>query len=114
MSRRPEETDVTGPTPVTIYGRTYHLRGSESGAYLAQLASAVDAKMREAAEATGTADTLKVAILAGLNLADECLRARRGGSLTEVPSVAVDDDETDRRVARMISLLDGALAERRD
>lgn len=108
MSRQAAEE---GPTPVAIYGRTYHLRGSENGDYLTELAAVVDGKMREAADATGTADTLKVAILACLNLADECLRARRGGPFPEVPEV---DAETDRRLARMISMLDEALAERGD
>ena len=101
MSERPSE-DVTA-TPVTIFGRTYHLRGNEDGEYLAELATLVDRRMREVASATGTADTLKVAILASLNIADEYLQARRGGS-------SGWDEDTDRRLARMISMLDEALA----
>jgi hypothetical protein len=53
------------PTLVTIYGKTYHLRGDDPG-YLHELAREVDGRMREVAEATGTADTLNVAILAAL------------------------------------------------
>jgi len=64
-------------TPVTIFGRTYHLRGDSDPADLHELAAEVDRKMREVAESTGTADTLKVAILAALNATDECLQARR-------------------------------------
>ena len=67
-----------GPTPVTIYGKTYHLRGGGDPDYLHELAREVDRRMREVVEATGTADTLKVAILAALNITDECLQARRG------------------------------------
>ena len=65
-------------TPVTIFGKTYHLRGDGDPAYLNELAREVDRRMREVAEATGTADTLSVAILAALNITDECLQVRRG------------------------------------
>jgi hypothetical protein len=58
-------------TPVTIFGKTYHLRGDGDPDYLAELAAEVDKRMRAVAESTGTADTLKIAILAALNLADE-------------------------------------------
>jgi cell division protein ZapA len=88
-------------TPVTIYGHTYHLRGNEDGKYLIELASLVDRKMREVAEATGTADTLKVAILSALNLADDCIQARRG--------IAPAHGAPDPRLARLVSTLSTAL-----
>jgi cell division protein ZapA len=87
---------------VTIFGRTYTLRGNEDGTYLADLASTVDRKMREVAEATGTADTLKVAILASLNIADEYVQARRG-------STRPVEDGLERRLGRLVVLLDEAL-----
>jgi cell division protein ZapA len=93
-----------GSTPVTIYGRTYHLRGAADGIYLTRLAGLVDAKMREVQDATGTADTLKLAILACLNLADETTQARQGGG-------SGMDLETEERLARMIDVLGDALAE---
>jgi cell division protein ZapA len=89
-------------TAVTIYGQTYHLRG-EDGSYLTELASLVDRRMREVVEATGTADSLKVAILSALNIADDYLQARRG---LAVPADGPDEE----RLARMITLLDEALA----
>jgi cell division protein ZapA len=102
MSQR-EANEGGGVTPVSIYGRTYHLRGNEDSGYLEELAALVDRRMREAADETGTADTLKVAILAALNIADDNLQGRRGGA-------RVPDRGADRRLARMISLLDEALA----
>lgn len=93
-----------GSTPVTIYGRTYHLRGGGDPEYLTELASIVDGKMREIVEGTGTADTLKVAILASLNLADEYLKA----GLDEAAS---SDVKVEKRLGRMVTLLDEALAE---
>lgn len=88
-------------TPVTIYGRTYRLRGSGESGYLEQLAVEVDRRMREVAEATGTADTMKVAILAALNIMDDCLQAR---------SQQFSDD-TRERLGRMTALLDELLVE---
>lgn len=90
-----------GPTPVTIFGRTYNLRGGGDPAYLSRLAGEVDRRMREVAEATGTADTLKVAILAALNIADDYLQSQR-------PGVGGDVTGT---LDRMIRLLDEALVE---
>lgn len=78
-----EEQSGTAPTAVSIFGRTYYLRGDGDPAYLAELAADLDGKMREVAEASGTADTLKVAILAALNIADECRQSRRHAGIPE-------------------------------
>jgi len=94
----------SGPTPVTIFGRTYYLRGDGDRRYLEELAALVDLRMQEVADTTGTADTLKVAILAALNIADESKRARRQRGEAESP-----DDR--QRLARIVALLDEALAE---
>lgn len=99
-----ENGQSSGPTPVTIYGRTYYLRGDGESGYLHELAELVDVRMREVADATGTADTLKVAILAALNIADEVLKARRD------PASPMDARERER-LARVVALLDEALAE---
>ena len=106
----PTETPVqdnpdSEATPVTIFGRTYYLRGDEDPEYLRELASIVDEKMRGMADATGTADTLKVAILACLNVADDYLQARRGA-----PPRSVSNEGSAKRLARMVTLLDEALA----
>jgi cell division protein ZapA len=98
------QTSTDEATSVTIFGRTYQLRGSDDPQHLVELASIVDGRMREIAGDTGTADTLKVAILASLNLADEYLRSD------------LDDDSpasvrVEKRLGRMVTLLDEALAE---
>jgi cell division protein ZapA len=97
-------TAAEDSTPVTIFGRTYHLRGGGDGGDLTELADLVDQKMQEVAEATGTADTLKVAILASLNIADDYLKASRDGSPAEHAA-------PDERLTRMVALLDEVLAE---
>ena len=93
-----------GSIPVTIYGKTYHLQGGDDSGYLEELAEVVDTKMREIASATGTADTLKVAILASLNIADEYLASGQDDS---TPANA----RVEKRLGRMVALLDEALVE---
>jgi len=55
---------------VEIFDQAYNLRGSDPE-YILQLAEYVDAKMRAVAEATNTIDTVRLAVLAALNIADE-------------------------------------------
>jgi cell division protein ZapA len=56
---------------VEIYGQRYPLRTDGDEDYVRSLAAHVDRRMREVAESTSTVDSLKVAILAALNIADE-------------------------------------------
>lgn len=58
---------------VEIYDQTYHLRGSDP-AYLQRLAAMVDSKMRAVAARSNTVDSLRVAVLAAVNMADEMAR----------------------------------------
>ena len=44
--------------------------------YVARLAAYVDEKMRAAADSTPTGDSLRLAVLAALNIADELFRCR--------------------------------------
>lgn len=55
---------------VDIYDQIYRLRGPDPE-YLQQLAALVDAKMRAVAQHGTTVDSLRVAVLAALNIADE-------------------------------------------
>ena len=67
---------------VEIYDQTYHLRGQDS-AYIQKLADVVDAKMRAVASHGATVDSLRVAVLAALNIADELLALeQRHGAVT--------------------------------
>jgi cell division protein ZapA len=59
---------------VEIYDQLYHLSGQDS-AHIRELAAYVDAKMRAVASQGKTADSLRVAVLAALNLADELSQA---------------------------------------
>ena len=55
---------------VEIFDQAYNLRGSDAN-YIMKLAEYVDAKMRAVAKQTQTVDTVRLAVLAALNIADE-------------------------------------------
>lgn len=62
--------------PVEIGGQRYPIRSALDAEYVARLAAYVDEKMRAAAESTPTGDSLRLAVLAALNVADELFRCR--------------------------------------
>ena len=68
------------PTKVEIYGQAYSIGGDLEEKYVEKLAGYVDEKMRAVAEATQTVDSVKIAVLTALALADELhtLREERG------------------------------------
>lgn len=84
---------------VEIYDQTYHLSGQDAG-HLRRLAAQVDAKMRAVAEQGRMADSLRVAVLAALNFADELSQAER-------PAV----EPAEIRAANLRGLLDAVLDE---
>jgi cell division protein ZapA len=62
---------------VEIHGQRYPIRSSLDPTYVAELATFVDEKMQAAAAETASGDSLKVAVLAALNIADELFRCQR-------------------------------------
>jgi cell division protein ZapA len=86
---------------VEIYDQVYQLRGSDP-AYVRGLAAVVDTKMRAVAARSTTVDSLRVAVLAALNLADEL------SMLREKLQANVDP-----RAAELSSLLDAVLLDER-
>lgn len=73
-----ETTTTSAPTVrVEIYNQTYNIRSDGDSEYLTQLAEFVDSRMREISSGTLTVDSLKVAILAALHIADELHRMRQ-------------------------------------
>ncbi len=94
---------------VEIYDQVYHLRGTDL-AYIEQLAGVVDGKMRAVAAHGGTVDSLRVAVLAALNIADEleCLRER----YSALASTVTQSQTTMRtRSASLAGMLDEVLEE---
>jgi cell division protein ZapA len=74
--------------PVEIHGQRYPIRSALDAEYVGRLAAYVNDKMRAAADTTPTGDSLRLAVLAALNIADELFRCRdmnqqRDGALAE-------------------------------
>ncbi len=96
---------------VEIFDQTYLLRGTDQP-YLQQLAAGVDAKMRAVSAQGNTIDSLRVAVLAALNIADELATLRErydalSGRLTQSQS------SVRTRAGSLSHLLDEVLEERK-
>jgi cell division protein ZapA len=89
---------------VEIFDQSYNLRGSDPE-YISKLAGYVDSKMRAVAEATNTIDTVRLAVLAALNIADEYHLLKRTQEL------GASDQR--KRAHDLASALDEVLAENR-
>jgi cell division protein ZapA len=61
---------------VEIHGQHYAIRSELEPQYVGELASYVDDKMRQAARELTSADPLRVAVVAALNIADDLFNAR--------------------------------------
>ena len=62
---------------IEIYDQSYNVNADGNEEYLKELAAYVDGKMRSIAESTRMVDSLKVAVLAALNIADETFTLRQ-------------------------------------
>jgi len=61
---------------VEIFGQRLGLRSDSDAARLNELARFVDYRMREVADQSSSVDTVKIAMLTALNIADELLTER--------------------------------------
>src|SRR5438876_11230292 len=68
--------DAAPTIRVEIYNQTYNIRSDGDSDYISELAEYVDSRMREISSGTLTVDSLKVAILAALHIADELHRLK--------------------------------------
>ena len=93
-----------GSVRVEIFDQSYNLRGSDSE-YIQKLAEYVDTRMRQIAEQTATVDSLRLAVLAALNLADELHVLKR-----KYESVTTD---LKQRTSHLAGALDEVLQEGR-
>lgn len=75
----PPRDDPANYITVEIYDQTYHLSGQDAD-HVRTLAGKVDAKMRAVAAQGRTVDSLRVAVLAALNLADELSQYQQSGA----------------------------------
>ncbi len=94
---------------VEIYDQVYRLRGVDPE-HITRLGAMVDGKMRAVSAHGATVDSLRVAVLAALNIADELaeLRERHRDLLQSLDRT---ETRTRSRASSLSDLLDGALEE---
>lgn len=61
---------------VEIFGQRLGLRADGDAARLQEIARFVDTRMREVADRSSSVDTVKIAVLTALNIADELFQER--------------------------------------
>jgi cell division protein ZapA len=95
---------------VEIFGQDYAVRGGDDPGYVEKLASYVDEQMKDVSRTSGAVDSLRIAVLAALNIAAE--RFRLGEEAEVATSRArVAGESADERVARLAKQLGVALGE---
>jgi cell division protein ZapA len=87
--------------PVEISGQRYPIRSSLEPEYVVRLAAYVDEKIRAAGDSTPTGDSLRLAVLAALNIADELFRCRDAGR-TRDGQLAERAGELERLLDRLL------------
>ena len=99
---------------VDIYDQIYNLRGTDP-AHIEKLAALVDAKMRAVSATGSTVDSLRVAVLAALNIADELFAIRERYSTLVGSMDQVNQSQTTlrSRADSLSGLLDAVLEERK-
>src|SRR5215470_5548025 len=99
-----QQHPVSQSVAVEIYDQVYHLRGTDP-AYVEQLARIVDAKMRAVAALGNTCDSLRVAVLAALNIADELETLRQRNEVL-AGSLSVSQVTMRSRAGSLAGMLD--------
>lgn len=111
LSRAELAAREAGAVIVEIYDQVYQLRGTDPE-HIQRLATLVDAKMRAVSAHGATVDSLRVAVLAALNIGDELLALRArfdslSGSLNQAQS------NVRSRTGSLAGMLDEVLEERK-
>lgn len=88
---------------VTIYGKSYTIKGKADSSYISGVANYVDMKMREVDDgAQSTQAEGKVAILAGMNITDELFSNRQEKEQLE--------NRFEERIQALTELIDESLS----
>ena len=86
---------------VEIHGQRYPIRSSLDPEYVLRLAAYVDQKIAAAGDTTPSGDSLRLAVLAALNIADELFRIRE--------ATRVRDTQIAERALELEQLVDRVL-----
>jgi cell division protein ZapA len=86
---------------VEIYDQSYNVNAEGNEDYIREIAAYLDGKMRDVAESTRMVDSVKVAVLAALNITDELFAVRSRQDEMEGP--------LRKRVEKCVALVEKAL-----
>jgi cell division protein ZapA len=104
-TKQPPTNDAAnGSVRVEIFDQVYNLRGSDAD-YINLLAEYVDGKMRAVSAQTTTVDSVRLAVLAALNIADEYHLLKR--------QLQASSPEVRQRTSKLASALDEVLEDTR-
>jgi len=103
-SKQPVRDASNTSVRVEIFDQAYNLRGSDPE-YILKLADYVDGKMRAVSEQTSTVDSVRLAVLAALNIADEYHLLKR-----KLESAGPSDYQ--QRAHKLANALDEVLSEK--
>jgi len=95
------DNDLGRLIPVDIQGQRYPIRTSLEADYVGELARFVDDKMRAVCESSPSGDSLRLAVLAALNIADELFRQRHATTLRD-GQIAERAQELERLLDRVL------------
>jgi cell division protein ZapA len=92
--------------PVQILGQEYRIRSDSDTATIRRAAALVDETMAKVRDRTGTVDSLDIAVLTALNIANHLIALRDDAGATSQGEKVRSD-----RLEDLIHLVDAAIAE---
>lgn len=92
---------------VNIFGTEYPIKGEADPSYVNKLAKYVDEKMLELTGGRTTSATVRLAVMAAFNIADELFQLKN--ELKTTQEKQADWHEMNKRVAELVQLLDDHL-----
>ena len=92
---------------VDILGSSFTIRSDESAEHMAQLIEHFSSRVAEARRVMPQADSLRVAIVSGLNVTDELFKARK-----EAADTGRDSRAAAQIATRLIGVIDQTLSQR--
>jgi len=111
-----EKDEKPGLVHVEVFGQTYAVRAGADPGYVESLAAFVDGRMKDVSRTSGAVDSVRIAVLAALNLADELTRLRRDleqaqHELEQARSRLRRGASSEERARRLANALGAALGE---
>jgi cell division protein ZapA (FtsZ GTPase activity inhibitor) len=94
--------------PVRILGQEYRVRSEADEAVVRQAAGVVDETMQRIRQRTGTVDTLDLAVLAALNLANQLASGSSPAVEGEAPRPQAPPGPDPERLRRLIEQVEAA------